>query len=78
MQHDKPNLNEGKPWSEMDLVDLKNGIQRGTLMEKIAVFQCGSEEEVLMKSAGLKADLLAPAELLGPRSRTGKSALPGR
>jgi hypothetical protein len=26
MQYGRPNLNEGKPWPEMDLADLKNSL----------------------------------------------------
>jgi hypothetical protein len=28
MQYGSPNLNEGKPWSEMDLFNLKNSLER--------------------------------------------------
>jgi hypothetical protein len=36
MQYGEPNLNEGKPWSEMDLFDLKDCIARDTPVAEIA------------------------------------------
>jgi hypothetical protein len=54
MQYSKPNLNEGKPWSEMDLVDVRNGLTHGRSVGEIAEFLCRSEREVHEKVAELK------------------------
>jgi hypothetical protein len=54
MRYDEPNLNEGKPWSEMDLFDLKNSLARGTPVAEIADFLCRSEKEVREKIAELQ------------------------
>jgi hypothetical protein len=45
MQYGRPNLNEGKDWSEMDLFDLKDGAEQGTPVMEIAHFLCRSEHE---------------------------------
>jgi hypothetical protein len=55
MQYGEPNLNEGKPWSEMDLLDLKNSLAHGTSICDIADFLCRSEKEVREKIAELEA-----------------------
>jgi hypothetical protein len=44
--NDRPNLNEGKPWSEMDLVDFRSAIGIGRSVMDIADFLCRSEDEV--------------------------------
>jgi hypothetical protein len=49
----EPNLNEGKPWSEMDLADLKNSLAYGRSVKDIADFLCRSEDEVREKIAEL-------------------------
>jgi hypothetical protein len=54
MQYGKPNLNEGKRWSEMDLFDLKNSLASNTPVEEIADFLCRSEKEVREKIADLQ------------------------
>jgi hypothetical protein len=54
MQYGKPNLNEGKRWSEMDLFDLKNSLASNTSVEEIADFLCRSEKEVREKIADLQ------------------------
>ena len=51
--NDRPNLNDGKPWSEMDLADLRNAIAFGRSVEDIADFLCRSENEVREKIAEL-------------------------
>jgi len=53
MQSNRPNINEGKPWSEMDLVDLRNSVAHGTPVAEIADFLCRSEREVQEKIAEL-------------------------
>jgi hypothetical protein len=54
MQYGESNLNEGKPWSEMDLVDLRNSLAHGGSVAEIAEFLCRSEREVHEKIAELK------------------------
>jgi hypothetical protein len=54
MKYGRPNLNEGKPWSEMDLADLRNSLAHGRSIEDIADFLCRSVEEVRVKVAELK------------------------
>jgi hypothetical protein len=49
MRSREPNLNEGKPWSEMDLVDLRNSLALGRSVDYIADFLCRSEKEVREK-----------------------------
>jgi hypothetical protein len=53
MQYGEPNLNEGKAWSEMDLVDLRNSLKHGRSVAEIAEFLCRSEQEVQEKIAEL-------------------------
>jgi hypothetical protein len=36
MKYGRPNLNEGKEWSEMDLVDLRNSLALGRSVDYIA------------------------------------------
>jgi hypothetical protein len=52
---DTPDLNEGKPWSEMDLVDLRNALEHNRSVAEIAEFLCRSEREVQEKIDELKA-----------------------
>jgi hypothetical protein len=54
MQYGGPNFNEGKSWSEMDLVDLRNSLAHGRTVAEIAEFLCRSEREVQEKVAELK------------------------
>jgi len=53
MQSNRPNINEGKPWSEMDLVDLRNSVAHGTPVAEIPDFLRRSEREVQEKIAEL-------------------------
>jgi hypothetical protein len=41
-------INDGKPWSEMDLFDLRNSLAYGRSIEEVAGFLCrsGTVEEV--------------------------------
>ena len=50
---DTPDLNTGKPWSEMDLFDLANSVRRGDPIVEIAGFLCRSRREVCDKIAEL-------------------------
>jgi hypothetical protein len=45
-------LNDGKPWSEMDLFDLRNSLAHGRPIEEVAGFLCrsGTVEEVKRKA----------------------------
>ena len=45
------NVNSGKPWSEMDLRDLRNAMRFADSIEKIADFLCRDVEEVREKVA---------------------------
>jgi hypothetical protein len=47
--------NSGEPWSEMDVADLTNEIERGQTVAKTASFLCRDEDEVRekMKELGL-------------------------
>jgi hypothetical protein len=51
---DRPDLNTGEPWSEMDLFDLANNVRLGNPVEEIAVFLCRSRREVREKIAELE------------------------
>jgi hypothetical protein len=48
-------LNDGKPWSEMDLFDLRNSLAHGESIEEVAGFLCrsGTVEEVRRKAEEL-------------------------
>ena len=48
-------LNDGKPWSEMDLFDLRNSLAYGRPIEEVASFLCraGTLEEVRRKAEEL-------------------------
>jgi len=46
--------NSGKPWSRMDLFDLKNGIERGEPIEELAAFLLRDVDEVRRKVAELE------------------------
>jgi hypothetical protein len=51
---DRPDLNTGAPWSEMDLFDLANCIRLRQPVEEIAGFMCRSRREVRDKIAELE------------------------
>ena len=53
--NDPPTLNTEKPWSETDLFDLQNGLERGNSIEQVANFLCRSTREVedKMRELGL-------------------------
>jgi hypothetical protein len=50
---ERPNLNTGTPWSEMDLFDLRNSLKQGDAPEKVADFLCRTLSEVREKMAEL-------------------------
>lgn len=51
----EPDLNDGRPWSEMDIADLKNAIADGATLAETARFLCrsGSLYDVAMKAKAL-------------------------
>ena len=51
---DRPDLNTGKPWSEMDLFDLANCVRLRQRVEEIAGFLRRSRREVREKIAELE------------------------
>ena len=52
--NDMPNVNSGKPWSEMDIRDLKVALQYNRTVAEIADFLCRDVEEVEAKIAELR------------------------
>jgi hypothetical protein len=55
----KVDLNDGKPWSEMDLWDLKNSLAQGESIQEVAGFLCrsGTVDEVRRKAKELGLNL---------------------
>ena len=51
---DRPDLNTGTPWSEVDLRDLASSIRVGDSVEETATFLCRSRREVREKIAELE------------------------
>jgi hypothetical protein len=49
----RPDLNTGTKWSEMDLLDLANCVRLNDHVEEIASFMCRSRREVRKKLAEL-------------------------
>jgi hypothetical protein len=41
-----PDLNDGEPWSKMDVADLTNEIAGGASVDETSRFLCGSEIEL--------------------------------
>lgn len=52
-------MNVGKPWSEMDLADLMNGLEHGDSVEQIAEFLCREKHEIEAKIAEITASCAA-------------------
>jgi hypothetical protein len=48
-----PELNEDQHWSDMDVADLKNGLEHGDTIPEVSAFLMRSEEEVRGKMAEL-------------------------
>ena len=46
-------VNSGKPWSEMDIVDLTRSLDYGNTFAKSASFLCRDEDEVRQKARQL-------------------------
>jgi hypothetical protein len=53
---DAPHINSGKPWSELDLADLRQCLILGASAELIADFLCRDVHEVRAKSAELLSE----------------------
>jgi hypothetical protein len=53
---DAPNINSGKPWSELDLADLRQCLALGGSAELIADFLCRNPDEVRAKTAELLSE----------------------
>jgi hypothetical protein len=78
------NINDGLPWSPIDLLDLHASLRRGDPIYDIAAFLCRSEREVrakaielgLMKAAGvsLERQLYLPKALETRRPRQERKA----
>src|SRR6478735_8069072 len=47
------NVNSGKPWSPVDLYDLREGLGRGTPLDQVAEFLCRDVSEVRAKASQL-------------------------
>ncbi len=47
---DAPNINSGKPWSALDLEDLRYCLAAGEPAEAIAAFLCRNVDEVCAKT----------------------------
>src|SRR5882762_5268780 len=62
---DRPDLNTGNPWSEMDLFDLANCVRLKQPVEEIAGFMCRSRREVREKIAELEQTDCQRCEGLG-------------
>lgn len=50
----RPDLNTGEPWSEMDFLDLDNCFRVNDPIEEIASFMCRSRREIRDKIAELE------------------------
>jgi hypothetical protein len=50
----RPDMNTGTKWSEMDLIDLANCIRVNDPLEEIARFMCRSRREIRAKIAELE------------------------
>ena len=51
---DAPNINSGKPWSELDLDDLRYCLEAGERAELIAYFLGRNVDEVRAKTAEIR------------------------
>ena len=56
------NVNSGKPWSPLDVYDLRQGLGHGTPIEQVADFlsrgRTTAEEFVAMRNCGVDADAI--------------------
>jgi hypothetical protein len=56
-KNEQPDGNTGKKWSELELFDLRNAVERGYKVPEIATFLMRTEAEVRRKAAALKLKL---------------------
>src|SRR5215831_13219592 len=68
----RPDLNTGTKWSEMDLLDLGNCVRLNDSVEEIASFMCRSRREIRKKVA----ELARSGELLKWVERAAAEAVP--
>jgi hypothetical protein len=54
---DDEDLNTGKDWSQMDIIDLQQGVALGNSVEEIAAFPMRSEREIREKAKELGLNL---------------------
>lgn len=69
---DRPDLNAGKEWSEMDLFDLASSVRLKNPIEELATFPCRLQREVRDKIAELEQS----GELAGRIEETAANAQP--
>ena len=60
-EEERPNLNTGKPWSGVDIRDLKASITRGDSLADAAQHLCRTRQEIRDKAAELKVNFRAPS-----------------
>jgi hypothetical protein len=60
---ERPNLNTGTPWSEMDIFELRNSLEHGDPPEKVADFLSRTRSEIREKMAELGLAATSPGEL---------------
>ncbi|HEX3494610.1 MAG TPA: hypothetical protein VHT48_04460 [Methylocella sp.] len=53
----EPDLNSGKPWSEMDLEDLRSAWKAGDDLEELSRYLCRDWQEIATKCKELGLDL---------------------
>jgi len=70
MLNNMPDLNDGKPWSEMDIEDLKDAISHGKTLKETMTFLCRSD----WKDVAAQAKKLGLTWQRGGTRRKGKSA----
>ena len=75
---DRPDLNTGEPWSEMELFDLANSIRLGDDVPEIATFLCRSRREVREKIAEWEQSGELAARIADADKRTGGFQRPPR
>jgi hypothetical protein len=60
---DRPNINSGQPWSEMDMADLFDFHESGMPIEKIADYLCREIDEVQTKIDEVERQIAASVRL---------------
>jgi hypothetical protein len=59
----KPDIYDGKPWSEQDIADLRASVETGSTIEETAGFLCrsGTADDVARKAQELGLKWRSPA-----------------